>query len=113
MLNVYLDILNCKGSKHSFMTIITVRNEYAKVMFLQASVCPRRGGVPGPGGLVLGGCLVPGGSAPGGGIGVPACTEADPPPRDGHCCGRYASYCNAFLFFFNFQKLYTVTFDRK
>ena len=21
-----------------------------------------------------------------------------PPPRDGHCCGRYASYWNAFLF---------------
>ena len=40
-------------------------------------VCP--GGVPGPGGR-----LVPGG-VPGG----------DPP--DGHCCGRYASYRNAFL----------------
>ena len=47
--------------------IITVRNEIAKVMFLQVSVCPR--GVPGPGGcLVLGGCLVPGGAwSPGGG----------------------------------------------
>ena len=31
------------------------------------------GGVPGPrGGLLLGGCLVPGG-------GIPACTEVDPP----------------------------------
>ena len=39
------------------------------------------GGVSGPGGcLVLGGCLV------------------ETPPRDGHCCGRYASYWNAFLF---------------
>ena len=36
-------------------------------------------GVPGPGG-----CLVPGG-----------CGD---PPRDGYCCGRYASYWNAFLF---------------
>ena len=41
---------------------------------------------------------------PGGGLqahtwgGIPACTEADPPtPADGYCCGRYASYWNAFL----------------
>ena len=33
-----------------------------------------------------GGCLVPGGVC------------GDPPPRDGYCCGRYASYWNAFLF---------------
>ena len=42
-------------------------------------VWPR--GSPGP---HLGGC-------------IPACTEADPPPADGYCCGRYASYWNAFL----------------
>ena len=29
---------------------------------------------------------------------VPACTEADTPQADGYCCGRYASYWNAFLF---------------
>ena len=70
--------------------------------------------------LSTGGCLVPGG-----GVGIPACTEAEPPPpgrdrgawfqgglvsqhaprqtppgRDGYCCGRYASYWNAFLLFF-------------
>ena len=28
---------------------------------------------------------------------IPACTEAAPPPADGYCCGRYASYWNAFL----------------
>ena len=28
--------------------------------------------------------------------GIPACTEADT-PQDGYCCGRYASYWNAFL----------------
>ena len=29
---------------------------------------------------------------------IPACTGADtPPPPDGHCSGRYASYWNAFL----------------
>ena len=35
-----------------------------------------------------------------GGRGVSqACTEADPPPTaDSYCCGRYASYWNAFLF---------------
>ena len=39
----------------------------------------------------------PGGS-PGPHLGrcIPACTEADPP--DGYCCGRGASYWNAFLF---------------
>ena len=66
-------------------------------LFLQVSVCTQ------------GGCLVPGGCAwsrggawsrgvPGpGGVGIPACTEP-PPGRDGYCCGRYASYWNAFLF---------------
>ena len=31
---------------------------------------------------------------------IPACTEADtpPPPVDGYCHGRYASYWNAFLY---------------
>ena len=29
---------------------------------------------------------------------IPACTEVDTPPADGYCCGRYASYWNAFLF---------------
>ena len=41
---------------------ITVRNEVAKVMFSQVSVCLLQGGVPGSGGG-----------------GIPACTEADPP----------------------------------
>ena len=46
------------------------------------------GGVTGPGGLVLGGggCLV------------------ETPP-DGHCCGRYASYWNAFLLHINSKLL--------
>ena len=49
-------------------------------------------GVPGPGGcLVLGGGLVWSRGVPGG----------DPP--DSHCRGRYASYWNAFLFFFRLQ----------
>ena len=51
--------------------------------------CPRGGGA---GGLPRGVCLVC----------ITACTEADtprqnPPPADGYCCGRYASYWNAFL----------------
>ena len=52
--------------------IFTVRNEVAKVMFLQVSVCPQRGGA-----------WSRGGSAPGWGVGIPACTEADPPPPPG------------------------------
>ena len=38
-----------------------------------------------------------------GGVCLSACWDttpppgADPPPRDGYCCGRYASYWNAFL----------------
>ena len=44
-------------------------------------------GVPGLGGCLLWGVCLPGGSAPGGGVGIPACTEADtlpPPPVDRH-----------------------------
>ena len=78
---------------------ITVRNEVAKVIFLQVCVCPRggeggawssggawsrgawSGGVSAPGGcLVLGG-LGPGGTRSGGGVGIPVCTEADPRER--------------------------------
>ena len=40
-----------------------------------------------------GGCLLLGGSAPGGVV-----VGGDPStPLDGYCCGRYASYWNAFL----------------
>ena len=46
-------------------------------------------GVPAPGGE---------GSAPGGG----GCL-VETPPRDGYCCGRYASYWNAFLYCSDFN----------
>ena len=58
--------------------------------------------VPGGGGLLLGGAWSRGGG------GIRACTEADPPRRDGYCCGRYASYWNAFLFFFLYSQLVRV-----
>ena len=48
---------------------------------------PGGGGVPAPGG---GGCLLLGGAYSGG--------ELVETPPDGYCCGRYASYWNAFLF---------------
>ena len=53
------------------------------------------GGIPAwlQGGLLLGGGLLPGGTCSGGG----ACLET-PLKADGYCCGRYASYWNAFLF---------------
>ena len=56
------------------------------------------GGSPGPhpvGGLQAHTWGVPR-PTPGGCI--PACTEADTPPVDGYCRGRYASYWNAFLY---------------
>ena len=58
-------------------------------------------GVPGPGGCLVGGSA----SAGWGGGWYPTCTEADPPGRDGYCCGRYASYWNAFLFLLLFLHL--------
>ena len=94
-------------SRSCGLVIFTVRNEVAKVMFSQACVCPQ-GGEAGPGGtwcsggdsgpgwclLLGGGCLVLGGSWSSGGclvggsggawywgVGIPACTEADPPER--------------------------------
>ena len=70
------------------------------------------GGVPGPGGcLFTGGCLVLGGACSGGGLllapgegGVPG---GDPP--NGYCCGQYASYWNAFLYFKVSFTLYDIT----
>ena len=63
----------------SVISLITVRNEVAKVMFLQVSVCPQEGGC-----LVSWGAWSQGGTWSGGvpgpgGFGIPACTEADPP----------------------------------
>ena len=54
-------------------------------------------GVSGPGG-------VPG---PGGVVSQHALTQT-PPPADGYCCGRYASYWNAFLLLF---KLFNTPFS--
>ena len=86
------------------------QTKFAKVMFLQVSVCPQ-GGVSGPGGsaasggacsrgvcsrggawsgrgLLLGGAWS-GGAWSRGGVWRPPC--------DGYCCGWYTSYWNAFL----------------
>ena len=107
-----------------FEAIITVRNEVAKVMFIQACVCPQgRGCLPQ---CMLGyppleqtspwGADTPSGSrhpreqtpleqtAPPEQTRPPSQLDPPPrsrhpPPRDGHCCGRYASYWNAFLFY--------------
>ena len=51
---------------------------------LQGGTCSR--GVPPPGGCLL--------------LRVPAPWGVWRPPHDGYCCGRYASYWNAFLFDF-------------
>ena len=42
-------------------------------------------------GVWSGGCLLPGVVCSLGGL-------VETPPQDGHCCGWYASYWNAFLF---------------
>ena len=62
--------------------IITVRNEVAKVMFLQVCVCPQGGGIPGclATGVRGGGCLF--GGVCSWGAGIPACTETEPPPGE-------------------------------
>ena len=71
-------------------------------------VCLSTGGCRGPGGLPRGvsrprGCVQAqawGVSRPRpSGVCIPACTDANtpPPPADGYCCGRYASYWNALL----------------
>ena len=53
-------------------------------------------GVPAPGGACSGRVPAPWGELLQGG----ACSrEVETPPVDGYCCGRYASYWNAFLFF--------------
>ena len=111
------------------------QRSWGKVIYSQASVILSMGGVPAPGGLLLGGawsggcllpgvcsqrgvwswgCLLPGGACPQGGLlpggllpggGVPGLGGCLVPggclletPRDGYCCGWYASYWNAFLF---------------
>ena len=83
------------------------QTKFVKVMFLHLSVSHSvHGGVC----LVPVGCLVPEGvcsggvPAPGegrsapGGVPGPGGSAWWRPPRDGYCCGRYASYWNAFLF---------------
>ena len=84
------------SSPFTVMTIFTVRNKFAKVMFLHVSVCPR-GGLPQ---CMLG--YSPGSRPPG----ADTPSEQAPPREqapshrgDGYCCGRYASYWNAFLFY--------------
>ena len=79
------------------------QTKFAKVLFLQVSVCPRGGGVRGSGDMhtrvcVAGGCVV-----------GAVCGMHAPPQqilRDTvirSMSGRYASYWNAFLFVFLFN----------
>ena len=100
------DIYPTSKSFTSLTLFFTVRNEVAKVMFLHLSA-----GIP----------LLPGSKHPPPpreqvpprsrhppGAGKPPREQAPPrsrhppreqtPPADGYCCGRHASYWNAFLF---------------
>ena len=132
--------------------IVTVRNEVAKVMFLQASVCPQGWG----GGVCLSPCWdttppgtrhTPWSRHPPPGPDTPPWSRhhprddqtppwpdppeqtppwnqtplsrdppsppPPPPTRYGHCCGRYASYWNAFLFNICLLYWYKVDFWQK
>ena len=89
-------------------TCYCLQRSWGKVIFSQASLILFTGGVPAPGGCLLlwgggaysRGCLLLWGAysqgvpAPGGAYSQGAWWR---PPRDGYCCGRYASYWNAFL----------------
>ena len=66
------------------------QRSWGKVIFPQASVILSTGGAWSRGVCSWGGCLV-WGVVPGPG----GCLVETPP--DGYCCGRYASYWNAFL----------------
>ena len=77
------------------------QQSWGKVIFSQASVILLTGGGSAPGGLLLGGCFLLGCVSALGGVCSWGWAGGDPPeqthPMDGYCCGRYASYWNAFL----------------
>ena len=83
--------------------IFTVRNEVAKVMFLHLCVCPQGGGS----------ASVHAGYHPTSQEQAPPRAGTLPgnrhPQADGYCCGRYASYWNAFLSIEQFWWLIKVT----
>ena len=83
------------------------QTKFAKVMFLQVSVCSQRGDVHGGGHVWWGTCMVGGhvwqGVCMAGGMcGNGACMSCTCPPSRHYeirsMSGRYASYWNAFLF---------------
>ena len=75
--------LHINSIPRSINVIIVLNSSCGKVMFLHLSVI-----------LFTGGCLPLG---PGGVHPRSPDRHPLPPPRDGHCSGRYASYWNAFL----------------
>ena len=101
------------------LTLITVRNEAAKVIFSQACACPQGGGSASVHDGMLSpqirhppGADTPQDQTPPPGSDTPwdqtpprsrhpVPPGADPlPPRDGYCCGRCTSCWNAFLFIY-------------
>ena len=96
--SVNLPTFSCEVEKR---TIFTARKRSLGQCNMFTPVCHS-----GPGGcLIPEGCLILGGvPGPGGGCLVPANGWWRPPP-EGYCCGRYASYWNAFLFLFYWNNL--------
>ena len=65
------------------------------------------------GGPALGGCLLWGVPALGGGVPALEGMWRDTPTCDGYCCGRYASYWNAFLLYYKFNILYFLELSKQ
>ena len=107
----YGDLMDCKDRNwpRCDLTRIYYRPQRSCEGYVFIRVCDsvyRGGAIPA---CIAGGipaCLAAGGvcsrgSAPGGACSGGVCSGGcgDPPPKaDGYCCGRYASYWNAFLF---------------
>ena len=82
------------------------QRSWGKVIFSQASVILLTGEVPARG--VWWGGVCSRGVWSQGEVSAPRVCAwwRPPPPRDSHCCGRYASYWNAFLFKWIFAVLF-------
>ena len=105
---------HCWGSKLGSIVLLLLKVWTSFVITVRNEVGAR---FPHPGGGLRGlarGCLqahTRGSPGPHLGVCIPVCNEADtPPPADGYCFRRYASYWNAFLYWnlFLFWNIYWV-----
>ena len=95
----YSDLSSIKHKYITFWCYLPSSNEVCECyVFTRVSFCPR-GGCLGPGpGKRLGGLARGVQPRPRGMCVSQHALRQTPPRADGYCCGRYASYWNAFLF---------------